>query len=277
MGKPVVFTDLDGTLLDCATYSFEPALPALRLIGEMDVPIVFCSSKTRDEIECCRRKLGNGHPFITENGGGIVIPAGYFDPRIFPGNIMVVRENDSLAIRLGAPYPAIRRAIRELRNEGFRVAGFGDMSVADVAELTMLPHDQARLAKKRDFDEPFLFDGSEAETIKLEKAVRAKGFSLTSGRFFHLLGDSDKGKAVALLIGLFRQKYGEITSIAVGDSPNDIPMLERVDYPILVRKPGGSHDSRVDIPRLFRAEGIGPEGWNSALLGLLSGLASVHK
>ena len=277
MGKPVIFTDLDGTLLDCVTYSFEPALPALRLIGEMDIPIVFCSSKTRDEIECCRRNLGNGHPFITENGGGIVIPAGYFDPRIFPVHTTIVRENECLVIRLGASYPALRRAIRELRSEGFRITGFGDMSVAEVAELTKLPRDQARLAKRRDYDEPFLFDGNEVETIKFEKAVRAKGFSLTRGSFFHLLGDSDKGKAVALLIGFFRQKYGEISSIAVGDGPNDIPMLELVDHPILVRKPDGNHDSRVDIPRLIRAEGIGPEGWNSALLGLLSGLEPVRK
>jgi mannosyl-3-phosphoglycerate phosphatase family protein len=272
MGKPVIFTDLDGTLLDSSTYSFEPALPALRLIGELDIPIVFCSSKTRDEIECFRGKLGNRHPFITENGGGIVIPSRYFNARIFPRELTVVREKECLTLRLGASYPELRRAIVELRSEGFRITGFGDMSVADVAELTNLSPGQARLAKKRDFDEPFLFDGDQADIIGLTTAVRSKGFNLTRGRFFHLLGDSDKGKAVAFLIDLYREKYGTIHSIAVGDGLNDIPMLEQVNHPILVRRPDNSHAPDIDIPKLIKAEGIGPLGWNSALLDLLSTL-----
>lgn len=272
MGKPVIFTDLDGTLLDCSTYSFEPALPALRLIGELDIPLVLCSSKTREEIEYFRGKLGNHHPFITENGGSIVIPSDYFNSQMQFGEFTVVKENECLLIVIGASYPALRQAIVELRCEGFRIKGFGDMSIDEVAELTKLPHDLARLAKKRDFDEPFIYDGDEAEIIRLTKAVRAKGFNLTRGRFFHLLGDSDKGKAVALLIELFREKYCEILSIAVGDAPNDIPMLEQVNHPILVRRPDNSLDPNVDIPGLLKADGIGPQGWNSALLALLSAL-----
>jgi HAD superfamily hydrolase (TIGR01484 family) len=73
----IVFTDLDGTLLD-ESYSFAAAQPALRKTAELDIPLVLCSSKTRREIEHYRKKLGNSHPFISENGGGIFIPEGYF-------------------------------------------------------------------------------------------------------------------------------------------------------------------------------------------------------
>jgi HAD superfamily hydrolase (TIGR01484 family) len=78
MKKLIIFTDLDGTLLDYSTYSFEPALPALQLLKERDIPFIICSSKTKKEIEYYRKKIGNNHPFISENGGGIFIPKGYF-------------------------------------------------------------------------------------------------------------------------------------------------------------------------------------------------------
>lgn len=82
MARIIIITDLDGTLLHPKTYSFEKAMPALRLIKEMGIPLVFCSSKTRTEVEVWRQRLENSHPFISENGGGIFIPDGYFKPQI---------------------------------------------------------------------------------------------------------------------------------------------------------------------------------------------------
>ncbi len=76
MPKTVIFSDLDGTLLDAVRYSFNDALPALSLIQAHGVPLVLCSSKTRAEIEACRQRMHNFHPFITENGGGIFILVG---------------------------------------------------------------------------------------------------------------------------------------------------------------------------------------------------------
>jgi len=71
MAKTIIFTDLDGTLLHPQTYSFDAAMPALKLIKEKDIPLILCSSKTRAEIEVYRKKLDNQHPFVSENGGGI--------------------------------------------------------------------------------------------------------------------------------------------------------------------------------------------------------------
>ena len=133
MRSPIVFTDLDGTLLDHATYSWEPALPALSLLRERQIPLVFCSSKTRAEIEHYRRELGNLDPFISENGGGIFIPDGYFDLSVLPLEPLVTKTAGWAIIRLGAPYLRLRQAIRRLREEGFALTGFGDMTIAEVA------------------------------------------------------------------------------------------------------------------------------------------------
>ena len=80
--KTIIFTDLDGTLLDDASKSHTPAVPAIRLVEERGIPLIFCSSKTRAEIEYYREKIGNRHPFIVENGGAIFIPEGYFDKKV---------------------------------------------------------------------------------------------------------------------------------------------------------------------------------------------------
>lgn len=269
MKCPVVFTDLDGTLLDHATYSHEPALPALQLLRERQIPLVLCSSKTRAEIEHYRRSLDNRDPFVAENGGGIFIPEGYFDPATLPPEFAADREDGCVIIRLGAPYHALRRTIQELRKEGFALTGFGDMTVAEVAALTGLPPDQAAMAKARDFDEPFIFAGNQAEIDELDARIRARGFCTTRGEFFHLLGNSDKGVAVEILASLFREKLGDISTIALGDSPNDLPMLQRADYPVAIRKPDGRHDRRLDLPQLIKADGIGPAGWNREILRLL--------
>ena len=63
----IIFTDLDGTLLDWYTYSFEHSQTALRLIKGKGVPLILSSSKNRAEIEVYRRRLENNHPFVSEN------------------------------------------------------------------------------------------------------------------------------------------------------------------------------------------------------------------
>jgi mannosyl-3-phosphoglycerate phosphatase len=269
MKKIIVFTDLDGTLLDYYTYSFEKAVPALELLKKKKVPIIICSSKTRKEIEYFRKKLVNNHPFISENGGGIFIPKNYFKFEFLSSEFSIKDENGYYSIGLGVPYSDLRNTIEELRKEGFKIKGFGDMTVEEVARITNLSIDEAEMAKERDFDEPFIFEGDEADTQKLLYAIEAKGFSYTQGRFFHILGNCDKGKAVSILTALYKKKLGEIVTIAIGDRANDTPMLERVNYPIIVQKPDGNYDHRIDVPNLLKADGIGPEGWNSEIIRLI--------
>jgi mannosyl-3-phosphoglycerate phosphatase len=270
MKKMIIFTDLDGTLLDYSTYSFEKAMPALNLIKQNKMPLVICSSKTKKEIEYYRKKLNNDHPFVSENGGGIFIPRGYFEFEFRGSGFEFSDEDDYQFIRLGAKYSDLRKAIEELRSEGFGVKGFGDMTIREISEETGLSIHEAEMAKGRDFDEPFIFDAGETERLRLFAAIKSKGFNVTQGRFFHILGNSDKGKAVSILIDLYKNKFGEVMTIAFGDSSNDTPMLEKVDCPVVVQKPDGAYDQQIHLLNLRKAFGIGPEGWNRTVLSLLS-------
>ena len=270
MKKSVFFTDLDGTLLDARTYSFEAALPALDILRARRVPLVICSSKTRAEIEHYRRRLGNPDPFISENGGAIFIPGGYFSEGT---ELSVTGEEDETGahkvIRLGARYQDLRRVVVELREDGFDVRGFGDMAPEEIAAATGLPKSEAVMAGMREFDEPFVFRDGGKDREKLAAAVKARGFNITEGQFFHILGASDKGRAVSILIDMYRKEYGEIVTVALGDSPNDLPMLRCVDRPVIVEKDGGGYHPRFSAEDFERAEGTGPEGWNRAVMKLL--------
>jgi mannosyl-3-phosphoglycerate phosphatase len=265
----VVFADLDGTLLDHATYRFDAALPALRLLDEKNIPLILCSSKTRAEMERLRRQLGLDDPFISENGAAVFIPRDYFC-HDYPHDKVT---QEYLVIELGAPYSSLRAFLGWL-NERYpnAVQGFGDLEAEEVARLCGLSVEEARLAKQREYDEPFLLRDAALEPEILRQA-KAFGIRVTKGgRFYHLIGGNDKGRAVTILTDLYRRERGEVITIGIGDSLNDLAMLAAVDYPVLVQKPDRSYDPSVSLPNLIRASSPGPQGFCESISRLVNTL-----
>jgi mannosyl-3-phosphoglycerate phosphatase len=259
----VIVTDLDGSLLHPVTYSYEEAGAALQEIRRKRIPLILCSSKTRAEIETYRKRLGNHDPFISENGGGIFIPPGYF-PDV---GDMELREDYRVTI-LGTPYREIRERFTGLRRTlGTRVKGFGDMTLAEIASLAGFGNEDALLARQREFDEPFVFE-EDADARFLE-AIENAGLRWTQGRFYHVMGNSDKGMAARLLRQRYERHSGAITMMGLGDGYNDLPLLREADHAVLIPQEDGSFDPRVALPRLVRAQGVGPVGWNRAVLDFL--------
>ncbi len=266
MKKIVIYTDLDGTLLHPKTYSFEAAQQALNLISKKNIPLVLCSSKTRVEIEVYRERLCNIHPFISENGGGIFIPAEYF-----MHNPLAKADGLYHVVLLGKPYGEIRKTFANLRDRlRSKVKGFGDMTAEDISEMTGLNLEEASHARMRDFSEPFVFEEDTDEFFL--KALEAAGLHWTQGQFYHVMGDNDKGKAVNILKKLFEKKDQVLCTIGLGDGFNDLPMLKEVDLPVLIPKEDGSYDPRVELPGMIKADRMGPEGWNMVVMELLQRL-----
>lgn len=259
--KFVIFTDLDGTLLDPKTYSFEKALPALELVKKLEIPLVFCTSKTRAETELYREKIKNKDPFIVENGGAIFIPKDYF-----PFEIKYDYEvGEQFVIKLGTEYEKLRKVLESIKNKGIEIVGFGDMSPSEICEHCGIPRDQAELAKKREYDEAFKPVNKEDEK-EIVKILRQNGLKFVKGgTCYHITGKNDKGKAVQILSDSYRKKNNKIITCGLGDSENDFEMLKSVDKAFLIQKPDGSFASE----KFNRVEGVGPKGWNKTVLGFL--------
>jgi mannosyl-3-phosphoglycerate phosphatase len=269
--KPVIFTDLDGTLLDQDTYSFEPAEPALRLIRLKGIPLVLSSSKTRAEIEIYRKKLENGHPFVSENGGAVFVPKDYFSFS-FPYD----RElEEYFVLELGVYYSQIREVLESIKREtGIRIKGFYDFSLEEISSLSGLSLKEAEFAKQREYDEPFIVEGGDREFDIVKKKIMMKGLNYAwGGKFHHILGKNDKGKAVEILKEFYENQFFSISTVGIGDSLNDLPMLSIVDQPILLEgKAGFSSLILEKIKHLTLMEGTGPQAWNEAILRVLRDL-----
>jgi mannosyl-3-phosphoglycerate phosphatase len=263
----IIFTDLDGTLLDHQTYGWEKAMPALNLCKKLDVPVIFVSSKTRAEMDKLRIKLSVFAPFISENGGGIFFPSEIFGTPP-PGAYL---DKGLWKLSLGFPYSRLVEGLREIRNElALNIKGFSDMSITEISRLTGLDMEDSRLAAMREYDEPFIIlDKKPLDLEALLRAATNRGLTITEGgRLFHIQGKNNKGLAVEQVVSWYKEVRGNVFSIALGDSPNDFSMLERADCPILVQSQKNFSELKEKIPRLKITREMGPEGWNSAVLDL---------
>lgn len=255
----VVFTDLDGTLLDHDTYSYSKAAKALSLIKKHKIPLIICTSKTRSEIDYYRKKLGNRHPFISENGGAIFIPKDYFSFQFKYDK----KDKNYFIVQMGTDYKKLINVLKNIQKQ-HPLKLFYDMSLAELAKDTGLTLQQAKLAKQREFDEAFEIVYPK-DTKKVLADIRKAGFRYTvGGRYVHIMGANDKGEAVKLLSTLFKRQFGTIETVGLGDSPNDFAMLDKVDKPYLVMK----KDRRYTSQQYSRAGGIGPIGWGNIILKL---------
>lgn len=250
----LVFTDLDGTLLDHGSYRWDAARPALTALARIGAGVVLASSKTAAEMAPLRDRLGLGDwPAIVENGGGVLPPG--------TGGELPANTHQTVRARLSG-LPA-----------GF--VGFSDLSVADLAELTGLSTDAAGLAKQRRFTEPGIWTGAEADLPDFLNAAEQAGLGATrGGRFLTLsLGQTKAGRMQEII-----DRTRPLHSIALGDAPNDAEMLQAADHGVIVQNPHGSGVPPLPgeaTGRIRRTTRPGPAGWNRAVLDLLQELTLI--
>lgn len=255
----IVFTDLDGTLLDLHSYSYKGAENTLNEIREQNIPLIFCSSKTRREQVVYQMELGINHPFIVENGGAIFIGRDYFS---FEYKHQVTDAKYQV-IEVGIPYNMIREELTRIRDEnGFKFRGYGDMSVAEVAALTGLDWAATQRAMTREYSETIHFTDSREQLRRFKLVLQKAGLQCShGGRFLTVTGMSnDKGKAVRILKGLYVKNLGFVKTVGIGDAMNDLPLLSEVDHPILLQRPEQNWQE-LNLPNLMKVHGSGPEAW----------------
>jgi mannosyl-3-phosphoglycerate phosphatase len=263
----IVFTDLDGTLLDHKSYSVRAALPAIDLLVRRGLPIIPVSSKTAAEIRRWIWLLNLEGTFIYENGCGIVGPADSFAKR--PDG--AVECDGEWKVSMGTGIDEVRRGLEELAEAvGFTFRSFDQMSADELSSLTGLAGEELEQCLEREYDVPFVIHGDHDADLIGRKAAE-KGFHFTrGGRFYHLTGGCHKGEAVGLLADLYREVLPETLLVGIGDSFNDLPMFQVVDMAFLVQKPDGSYDPLIPEGAARRVSGVGPGGWRVAVEEVMS-------
>ena len=234
----VVFTDLDGTLLNHDTYQPGPALGALEELLAAGVEVYFCSAKTKTEQRAIADELRVEVGFVVENGAAVYAADGA----------------DTI---FGMPYAQVRQGLHHAAAAcGAVVRGYGDMSVAEVMEHTGLDERRAEYARDREFTESFIIE--HGKPFELSQALSDLGLRLQRGsRFWTAQGEHDKGMAVRHVTA---QLGSSVESFGIGDFDNDIEMLVAVDTPMLVQQSDGTWRD-LPVEDMVRLSGVGPVGW----------------
>lgn len=234
----LVFSDIDGALLDEETFEWEAARDTLSRLRRAKIPVCFVSSKTRAEIETLRAEIGNSDPYSAENGA--VVDYGYKPRKV-----------------IGRPLALLEQAFAQItKDSGARLEALDQMTTRRAETVTGLKGPELALALRRAHSVPFLLH--EGATSDVEQAARRRGLRIHQGkRLLHLVGDHDKSDAVALM----KNEFPDATTIGVGDGPNDVALLQNVDHPVYQ----GTHPP-PELPGHTHVEPkTGPEGWSRAI------------
>lgn len=263
----LIFTDLDGTLLD-ERYRFDDASVVLAEIRKRGIPLILTSSKTLAEMRLLRRAMDISHPLIFENGAGLALPEDYFRSNTTPDPRAPLRVE-----HFGPTYDEIRATLTRLRDRHqFPFRGFGDMTAKDVAALTGLDEIAAQRARQRHGTEPIVWEGSEAIRRDFIAELERAGLrAVSGGRFLHIMPRIDKAEAMRELVGRFTAAHPDVRYrvIAAGDSPNDAEMLQLADLAVLIRRPDSSWMPLKRREGVIRSPVPGPAGWQLCLERLL--------
>lgn len=267
---PLIFTDLDGTLLDHNSYSAKPAdLLIRRIIDQSIGSVIPITSKTRAELRSLQNSIAIGETIsVTENGSVIYVPPGY----------SLGHTSDPQVTLLGSGYAEILDRIAGLpKLLRQHVRGFADMSATEVSEATGLGIDEALRAKQREASEPFLWTGSDEALEELRSIMAEANIRIQrGGRFYHFTGHATKEQAMARIKTSFLEQKPDckVISIALGDGPNDLGMIEAADFGTIMPNPAGVTIGS-NKPHVRTAAAPGPEGWVLAISELFAELGII--
>lgn len=271
--RHILFTALQSVLVDSGVQSWAAASEALEEVARRRVPFVISTTETRAQLEPLRRKIAHNHPFITESGGGLFLPDGYFALAL-EGAARVARY---FRVPFGRPYAAATEALAEIAAAArASVVGYSQMSARELAQNTGESLREAEMSRDREFSERFFFAGEVAATAKrFAVAAKQRGWDAVPGEpFWELRSGNDQGRAVRYLMQLYRKSMrSRLSSVGIGSALADLPLLLAVDHPIVLpdARMGLRSEVMARLPNAICGSLPGAAGWNEEVLRVLEG------
>lgn len=255
---PIIFTDLDGTLLAHEDYRHDAVTRFLPDIS--DVPVVLATSKTRPEVVRWQQRLGLDGPFMVENGSAIYLPANMNATEIVINGAIYapISSGDFSYYELGTRIEMLLPILKPYESD---IVNFVTCPIDEAMSLTGLDQSDAEDARDRHFSVPILVPDN-AVSAAIALSARTNGYQChQGGRFLHLQGACSKGLALKVIQTLI-ENHHQITyhAIAIGDSENDRDMLNAADTAIIVSNPEGT-TLELDHRDVIRTTQRAPEGW----------------
>jgi len=240
----------------------------LEALTESGIPCVWCTSRTRIQLDTTIRKFGHGHPFMAEGGCGVYIPEDYF--HLKPTRTM--RLGRFTCIPVATLLPAASLALEEIAEEtGISVVPLSALSPRELSQNVGLPQKDAELLRQRDFDELFFFAGASDKDIQVfaEAAVKHKAALRHRDIFWSISIGADVRKCVRDLSTLFeRSMRTRPFNVALATSADGRDLFPACDRAILLKDRAGAERAVVSSTEKRQAlelELFSPGFWERAL------------
>ena len=232
----VLFSDPDTLRME-STSEWGATRDAVRTFEERGVAVVLWGNETRSQMEVIQRNLDLHHPFVSETGAGLLVPNGYFDDQLAGWGRAAPNYR---VVDFGRPYYQVAEALHEVaRRVGVGVIAFSDMSIQEVAQHCGLSLSEARLAKMREYDEPFrMLDSEPATYSRICSALRRVGLRcFTHETLQHTSSVANKAQSLRLLASWYRQAAdGPVLTVGLAKARSETCLLQAVDLAVVVQK-----------------------------------------
>ena len=247
----IIFTDLDGSLLNKDTFRFDEIEDYFRELVSKGIKIIPNSSKTEAELSDFNKLYNFNLSFIAENGSSI-------------HGLNLIHGNLPNFISMGRTLDKIYEIYKEnIPNDlKQKIILISKLNYKEQEKIFGLPLDKIKLAMKRNHSIPIKFTGSEVEKNELTKIINDAGLTVqTGGRIMNICDNVNKSKAIIKTLELIKNEIkNEVITIGVGDNQNDIDMLKETDYSCLVKN-DNFDSSLINIDNLIKSSEPSPMGW----------------
>jgi mannosyl-3-phosphoglycerate phosphatase family protein len=254
-----IFTDLDGSLLNHNNFEFKEIKDFILDCIKNGIKIIPNTSKTNSEIQVFLDQLGQNLPFIVENGAAI------HNLDLVHPKIKV--KNNSLVF--SRSLPEILKLFEKNIPKDFQKRCFflKDMSSIEQMKILGLNKKYLPFALNRDYSIPLVFEGSKEIVNEFTSLLKEIGMKLhEGGRIYNICDDCSKGKAMITLIEKLKNEFDfNSHTIVVGDSPNDISMLNVSDQPCIIPLPNKKNLFHLKDKKIIRATQTAPQGWEEVV------------
>ena len=247
----LIFTDLDGTLLNRDTFKFDGIKTFLNELITKNIIIIPNSSKTEQEIIEFNNEANFKFPFISENGS--IIHNLNFLSDEFPDKIVLAKNIYEIQNIFD------KNIDQDLKS---KCKVISNLTTSEQIQIFGLPENKLKNVFKRTCTIPIKFVGNNEEKLLLKNMLLEIGLDFKDGGRVLNLGDRiNKADAMKKIIIMLEHKFkSKPKTIAVGDNHNDLEMLKNSDIPCLVKNDKFINKD-VQIKNLIISKQTAPEGW----------------
>ena len=264
----IIFSDIDGSFMNHEDYSFDELKLFVARISKI-CKIIFVSSKTYEEIIKLKQKLKISFPFIVENGACIFFPKN--DLNIKRGKINFIEIGDHVGYKISRFVSKDYKLKLNFLKKEFSFKFFSEINIENAKKITNLNSSSLLDSKKRMFTDPIFWQDKENKILDFQS--RLKDLKLETsfgGRFIHVSDNFNKGKSVNRFLDIIKSSCNQNPlTISVGDSHNDLSMLEITDYSCVIKNAKKKNLILKKLKNKYYSKHIAPEGWEESLIYVL--------